>query len=158
PFDVRPGETLELGTIALGRGTGVIEGQVSARHLAHGENVVVELLGEGRSPCDRCLALLEKPEEQRKTPFGADCAFSEDRDRIAVHGSGPFRFEHLAAGIYWLRAFEEEQRIVAARRIEIERGGRVWSDLDVSAPTKARFELRHAGGGLFTGAWSAVHD
>lgn len=165
PFEVKPGETLELGTIALGRGVGVIEGQVTALHAGRDHPVVVQLFGEGRSPCDRCLGLLERPPEASKAddggaavaPFGSDCAFSDGRDELTLRGGGAFRFEHLAAGIYWLRASDPEQRIVEARRIELGRGGRIWQNLDVSAPTKARFELRHDGGGLFTGAWSAVH-
>jgi hypothetical protein len=162
---VKPGETLELGTIALGRGVGVIEGQVTALHAGRDHPIVVQLYGDGRSPCDRCLGLLERPPEEKKAdnggapvaPLGSDCAFSDARDELTLQGGGAFRFEHLAAGIYWLRASDPEQRIVEARRIELGRGGRFWQNLDVSAPTKARFELRHDGGGLFTGAWSAVH-
>jgi hypothetical protein len=90
--------------------------------------------------------------------FGSDCAYSEARDELTLRGGGTFRFEHLAAGIYWLRAFDPAQRIVDARRIELGRGGRVWQEIDISAPTRARFELRHGPGGLFTGAWSAVHQ
>jgi len=165
PFEVKPGETLELGTIALGRGVGVIEGQVTALHAGRDHPIVVQLYGDGRSPCDRCLGLLERPPEESKAdrggapvaPFGSDCAFSDARDELTLQGGGAFRFEHLAAGIYWLRASDPAQRIVEARRIELGRGGRYWQNLDVSAPTKARFELRHDGGGLFTGAWSAIH-
>jgi hypothetical protein len=165
PFEVKAGETLELGTIALGRGVGVIEGQVTALHAGRDHPVVVQLYGDGRSPCDRCLGLLERPPEESKAdrggapvaPFGSDCAFSDARDELTLQGGGAFRFEHLAAGIYWLRASDPAQRIVEARRIELGRGGRVWQNLDVSAPTQARFELRHDGGGLFTGAWSAIH-
>ena len=165
PFEVKPGETLELGTIALGRGVGVIEGQVTALHAGRDHPIVVQLHGEGRSPCDRCLGLLERPPEEQKAdnggapvaPFGSDCAYSDGRDELTLQGGGAFRFDHLAAGIYWLRASDPEQRIVEARCIELGRGGRYWQNLDVSAPTKARFELRHDIGGLFTGAWSAIH-
>jgi len=165
PFEVKAGETLELGTIALGRGVGVIEGQVTALHAGRDHPIVVQLYGDGRSPCERCLGLLERPPEQQKAerggapvaPFGSDCAFSDARDELTLQGGGAFRFAHLAAGIYWLRASDPAQRIVEARRIELGRGGRVWENVDVSAPTQARFELRHDGGGLFTGAWSAIH-
>jgi hypothetical protein len=166
PFEVKSGETLELGTVALGRGVGVVEGTVTALHLDRGHPVVVQLFGDGRSPCDRCLELQARPpvgenDATGQAPiaaFGSDCAYGEARDELTLRGGGTFRFEHLAVGIYWLRAFDPAQRIVDARRIELGRGGRSWQELDISAPTRARFELRHGPGGLFTGAWSTVHQ
>jgi hypothetical protein len=166
PFEVKAGETLELGTVALGRGVGVVEGTVTALHLDRDHPVVVQLFGDGRSPCDRCLELQARPPvtanevtgQEPVLAFGSDCAYSEARDELSLPSGRTFRFEHLAAGIYFLRAFDPAQRIVDARRIELGRGGRSWQELDVSAPTRARFELRHGPGGLFTGAWSAVHQ
>ena len=163
-FEVKIGETANLGRVALERGNSVIEGRVVANHLAADKPVVVELFGDGRSPCDLCLtrrmhaAPEEGQEEAQNVEVGGDCGWRDDRDLLQVHGDRSFRFTNLAAGVYWLRACDPEQRIVEAVRLEVGRGGTLWRELDVSAPTKARFELRHEGGTLFSGAWSAIHQ
>jgi RNA polymerase sigma-70 factor (ECF subfamily) len=160
-FDVAVGEARSVGRIALDRGNGAIEGRVVARHLPGDVPVTVELFGAGRSPCDACLAALNRAGEddaERLKSFGADCGFAKERDLFEVTGDRSFRFGHLAAGVYFLRASDPRQKIVEARRLEVGRGGCVWQELDVSAPTFARFELRHERGGLFSGAWSSPHQ
>jgi RNA polymerase sigma-70 factor (ECF subfamily) len=163
-FDVAVSEARALGRIALERGNGVVEGRVVARHLPGDAPVSVELFGDGRSPCDTCLAAAngsngagEGDDAERAQKLGADCGYRADRDAFAATGDRAFRFAHLAAGVYWLRASDPQQRIVESRRIEVGRGGYAWQELDVSAPTFARFELRHERGGLFTGAWASPH-
>jgi len=163
-FDVAVGEARALGRIALERGNGVVEGRVVARHLPGDVPVTVELFGDGRSPCDACLAAAngasgagEGDDAERARKLGIDCGYRDDRDTCAATGDRAFRFAHLAAGVYWLRASDPQQRIVESRRLEVGRGGYSWQELDVSAPTFARFELRHERGGLFTGAWASPH-
>jgi len=163
-FDVVVGEAQALGRIALERGNGVVEGRVVARHLSGDAPVTVELFGDGRSPCDACLAAANGAngagggdDSERAQKLGVDCGYRDDRDAIAATGDRAFRFAHLAAGVYWLRASDPQQRIVESRRIEIGRSGYVWQELDVCAPTFARFELRHERGGLFTGVWTSSH-
>lgn len=164
PFDLAEHETKDLGRVQLERGNGVIEGRVTALHLPASQTVLVELFGDGRSPCDRCLGLRSGNGESagegegEGVSIGSDCGYRDDRNQFSILGGREFRFEHLAAGVYWLRACDPQQRIVEARRIEIGRGGRVWQELDVSAPTYARFELRHERAGIFSGAWAGVHE
>ena len=147
-FVVVPGKFTELGTVGLGRGSGAIEGDVIARHLTSDESVLVELFGAGRARCGDCVGA-EAP--------GSCCGFGDAVSTLTLPGDGRFRFPALAAGVYWLRASEPSQRIVDAVRIELRRGGTAWQLLEVSAPTVARFELRHERGGLFTGDWNHVH-
>jgi RNA polymerase sigma factor (sigma-70 family) len=160
-FDVVVGEARSVGRIALDRGNGVVEGRVVARQLPGDVPVTVELFGAGRSPCDACLAALNRAgddDAERLNSFGADCGFTKERDVFEVTGDRSFRFGHLAAGVYFLRASDPRQKIVEACRLEVGRGGCVWQELDVSAPTFARFELRHERGGIFSGAWSSPHQ
>jgi hypothetical protein len=160
PFEVMGGESLDLGRIALERGSGSVEGRITAHHLAPDRPVVVELFGEGRSPCDDCLA--GRPgaarEDRGRERIGADCGYGEDRDQLTVVGDRTFRFAHLAAGSYWLRAYDPSQRIHSVVKFGLGRGGHEWRELDVLAPTTARFELRHADGRRFTGAWVDPHE
>ncbi len=154
-FKVSAGETTALGVVALAQGCGVVEGAALARHLAGDSPVVVQLFGEGRSPCELC-----RPRPDVPTPESCPCGYRPDHDEFELKGDRRFRFVNLAAGVYWLRAFEPAQRITKALRIELLRGGRCWNEVDLSTPTSARFELRHdasARGGLFTGDWEGVH-
>jgi RNA polymerase sigma-70 factor (ECF subfamily) len=158
-FEVKVGETANLGRVALERGNSVVEGRVVAHHLAADKPVVVELFGDGRSPCDHCLdRRAHATDESQNVEVGGDCGWREDRDLLQITGDRSFRFTSLAAGVYWLRACDPEQRIVEAVRLEVGRGGSLWRELDVSAPTLARFELRHESGGRFSGAWSSIHQ
>jgi RNA polymerase sigma-70 factor (ECF subfamily) len=158
-FEVKAGETVNLGVVGLERGNSVVEGRVVANHLAADKPVVVELFGDGRAPCDACLAkqLHAAAEEGQDLKIGADCGFRDDRDLLNVTGNRAFKFTNLAAGVYWLRACDPDQRIVSAVRLDVGRGGTIWQELNVCAPTLARFELRHDSGGLFSGAWSNIH-
>lgn len=158
-FEVKVGETANLGRVALERGNAVVEGRVVSNHLAADKPVVVELFGDGRSPCDLCLdKRTHATDESQNVEVGGDCGWREDRDLRQVTGDRSFRFTNLAAGVYWLRACDPAQRIVEAVRLEVGRGGTLWRELDVSAPTRARFELRHESGGHFSGAWSSIHQ
>jgi hypothetical protein len=128
--------------------------------------VVVQLFGDGRSPCDLC-----RPRPQASPPPDGDtavpaehadcaCGYKPELDELPLLGDRRFRFGHLAAGVYWIRAFDPSQRIVEAKRIELGRGGSSWVELDVTPPTSVRVELRHGSqnrSGLFTGEWASVH-
>jgi RNA polymerase sigma-70 factor (ECF subfamily) len=152
-FEVVAGLPNDLGPIALARGNGVVEGNVVARHLGGAEPVVVELRGLGRRRCDACVAAVAQDGEPRHA-----CGEGDDPTWFRLEGERRFRFDGLAQGSYFLRAFDPQQRIVDLRRIEIARGGYLWQELEVSAPTSARFELRHARGALFQGDWQGVHS
>lgn len=157
-FTVREGEVTALEPIALARGAGRIEGRVTARHLAPDEPVVVELHGEGRAPCEVCdPRSVECAQVEGSEPEGPCCGFEPERSRLELTGERRFGFTGLAAGVYWIRAFQPAQRIVSARRIEIGRGGGAWTELDVTEPTSAIVELRHARGSPFTGDWESIH-
>jgi hypothetical protein len=159
-FDVASDATTRLETVALSRGSGVVEGHVVARHLAADGPVTVQLFGDGRSRCDECrgrdadFAAVNNDTAQS----AACCGYTDSHSELSLANDRRFRFPALAAGVYWIRAFDPAQRIVASRKVEVARGGDVWLELDVSAPTSARFELRHERGGLFTGDWTSVHS
>ena len=152
PFTIESGRTTSLGPVALAEGSAVVEGIVRARHLPDEAPVLVQLSGEGRSPCEEC-----RPRPDVEPAAGCPCGFQDARNELSLQGDRRFRFGRLAAGVYWLRAFDESQRIADLERVEVGRGGAAWRELEVSAPTVARIELRHDRGGLFTGDWSTVH-
>lgn len=68
---VEPNETVDLGTIALGRGTGVIRGVVRSPALAADVRRFVELRGDGRSPCPRCASLRSERVTKAMEEFSA---------------------------------------------------------------------------------------
>jgi len=152
-FEVVAGAEKGLGAIALARGNGVIEGDIVARHLGGAEPVVVELRGLGRRRCDGCVAGVPQEGEPRH-----GCGQGDEPTWFRLEGERRFRFDGLAEGSYFLRAFDPKQRIVDLRRIDLARGGYLWQELEVTAPTLARFELRHTHGALFQGDWQSVHS
>jgi len=86
------------------------------------------------------------------------CGEGDEPTWFRLEGERRFRFDGLAEGSYFLRAFDPQQRIVDLRRVDLARGGYLWQELEVSAPTSARFELRHARGALFQGDWQGFHS
>jgi hypothetical protein len=121
-FEVAAGRTTDLGTIGLAVGSARVEGKVTAHHLEDVAAVELHLRGDG----DAIHAL-------------------------SVTGSRRFRFDGLPAGRYLLCAVDPSSGIVAAERIELDRGGSAWCALDLPTPTAARFELRDEFGGPFRG-------
>lgn len=157
-FTIEPALPLDLGQVALARGNGVIEGDVIARHLAQDAPVRVELRGHGRRRCTACLAPLAATEGGKVvTEPVHGCGEGDEPSWFTLTGDRRFRFEQLAEGSYFLRAFDLGRQIVEQRRVEVTRGGYVWQSLEISAPTLARVELRHARGALFSGDWASFH-
>ena len=154
-FVVVAATPVDLGMVALLRGNGVIEGEVIARHLGVDQPVRVELRGIGRSRCAECVAPSEGGSKAAEPVHG--CGDGDEPSWFTLSGTRRFRFPNLAQGTFWLRAFDPAQKIVEMRRVDIARGGYVWTSLEVSAPTLARVELRHAHGGLFHGDWAKFH-
>ncbi|MSR46981.1 MAG: hypothetical protein EXS13_07945 [Planctomycetes bacterium] len=146
---------VDLGMVALIRGNGVIEGEVIARHLGVDQPVRVALRGIGRARCAECLAPPETESKAGEPVHG--CGDGDEPSWFTLSGTRRFRFQNLAQGTYWLRAIDPAQKIVEMRRVDIARGGYVWTALEVSAPTLARVELRHAHGALFHGDWEKFH-
>lgn len=158
-FTVDAAVPLDLGTIELQAGSGVIEGDVLARHLAAEQPVRVELRGHGMRRCAACAAPQEEAPADAPPPAEPThaCGSGDDPSWHQLTGARRFRFEGLAQGTYQLRAFDPQQQIVDAARIDVHRGGYRWVPLEVSAPTTALLELRHARGGRFHGDWAAIH-
>ncbi len=158
-FTVDPALPLDLGHVVMARGNGVIEGDVIARHLALDAPVQVELRGYGRRRCADCLAPRVESERSKgqETEPAHGCGEGDEPTWFTLTGDRSFRFQQLAEGTYFLRAFDPARQIVEQRRVEVTRGGYVWQSLEVSAPTLARIELRHARGALFSGDWSSFH-
>ena len=152
PVVVTSGALTDLGTLALSTGGGVIEGDVLARHLEANQPVVVELFGAGRGRCEKCRITAEGVPDSCEA-----CGRQSGMNHVEVVDSRRFRFERLAAGSYWLRAFDPQQHLVARKLVVLDRNGSVWQSLEVSAPITAEFELRHGRGGPFVGAWAKVH-
>jgi RNA polymerase sigma-70 factor (ECF subfamily) len=160
-FEIAAGVATDLGTFELVRGVGTIEGRVTARHVTD-RDVTVELRGDGRGPCDECRGWLHDAahggtNHEVAIPTKC-CGFDPSAaSRLAVAPGGRFTFGHLAAGVYWLRAFDAGAELVDVRRVEIARGGNAWVELDVSQRTSLAIELRHANGHHFTGDWKHPH-
>ncbi len=174
-FVVLENSPSDLGWIPLARGAGTIAGRVSALHLTGDGEVIVELFGGGRGPCDQCearalaLAQLEESiklateeelarlEAHPSASPGSCCGFYEASSAIALKGGGEFEFRNLAQGGYWLRAYEPSTKLVDTRRVDVARHGQEFVELDVSLPVFAEVVLRHDRGAAFLGDWESPH-
>jgi RNA polymerase sigma-70 factor (ECF subfamily) len=172
-FEVERGRVVDLGTVELARGGGRIDGRVVARDLPPNGKVVVELRGEGRSPCPECRARVAKFEEWQRSveeaaasgreppktaPRPGDCCgYHEVFSSFTLAGGGDFSFRGLAAGTYWIRAVDSDARLAESRRVEIGRDGSAWLELDVTEPTTLALELRDESNHAFAGDWSTPH-
>lgn len=162
-FNVNRNEGTDLGTIALRRGTGRIEGQVLAHHLRSDEPVVLELYGDGRHRCLDCASIepahrnagegidpssenAEEEEEEVADPTSPPdcefCGYQKDKSVLSRHAGELFSFPALSQGTYFLRAFQKDREPIGkVHRVEILEGRWEWLDLDFSPSTTVEFEL-----------------
>jgi RNA polymerase sigma factor (sigma-70 family) len=147
-IEVRSNETTDLGVVALGRGSGVIEGHVVCEGFDPGSPHFIELRGDGRSPCSpQCL--LRSPSEAY-----IGCGYNWDRSVLPVGPDGRFVFRGLAAGTYFLRPLDERPRLEPTTQLELARGEWRTIDIPMRPPLTVIFHLDDERGDPFLGVWS----
>jgi len=147
--EVAAGAICDLGVIALGRGTGAIEGRLRSPDLPAATARHVELRGAGRTPCWRCAT---------REPAAVCCGYELDRTLVQVGEEGRFRFEGLAAGTYFVRPSDGLPRLQPTLRLELARGERRLLDLELAPPVVLSLELLDEAGDPFVGIWSEAGE
>ncbi len=177
---IERGMTRDLHAIALGRGTGVIEGRVERRGFDATATATtpgfVELRGDGRSPCPLCamgspaaLAALASsvtlddlneapPVESYTPPITRCCGWFWDRSLLPVGPDGTFRFTGLGAGCYFVRALDDQPRLMPTQRLLLASGERRVIDLVLAPEASVQFELVDERGAPFVGSWKDDYD
>jgi RNA polymerase sigma-70 factor (ECF subfamily) len=163
---ITAGETTDLGTAALGHGTGSLT--IRLRGVAHGAGVVrrIELSGHGRCPCPQCspgrfsiATTSTEPDPVDPSPYKlADspcCGYFTDRSLGKVVDDAPFEFRGLAAGIYYVRVRDAVARMQPTLTIELARGEQRGLDLGCSDEAPLTLELQDDAGRPFVGLWEA---
>lgn len=156
---------LELGTLALSRGTATLEGRVVRHGSTANRRAFVELRGAGRSACPRCGDATVEPVQDETLapdaqllPKSPCCGFFWDRSLVEVGADGRFRFDRLAAGWYFVRPLDESSRLQPTVAVEVARGAHQSLELHLAPPQTLDLRLRDGDGAPFVGVWAPDSD
>ncbi|MBL8843311.1 MAG: sigma-70 family RNA polymerase sigma factor [Planctomycetes bacterium] len=152
---------LDLGTLALSRGTATLEGRLVRHGNAANRRAFVELRGDGRSACPRCGDATVEPVQDETLALGAQplpkspcCGWFWDRSLVEVGADGRFRFDRLAAGWYFVRPLDESARLQPTVAIELASGAHQSLELHLAPPQSLDLLLLDGDGAPFVGVWA----
>lgn len=152
---------LDLGTLALSRGTATLEGRIVRHGSTADRRAWVELRGDGRSACPRCgdgtadlLADETLVVGAQSLPKSPCCGFFWDRSLVEVDAAGRFRFDRLAAGWYFVRPLDESARLQPTVAIELASGVQQSLELHLAPPQSLDLLLLDGDGAPFVGVWA----
>jgi hypothetical protein len=134
--EILGGALTDLGTLCLGAGCGVIEGEVLAPSLGADQQILVELFGHGRRPCPACPGSPERP---------CACGYSKEKSTKLLEATRHFTFEGLAAGTYFVRA-ERRCGYGEVCEVALESQGRAWVSIPLGRELAVPFQLVRASG------------
>lgn len=124
----------------------------------------VQLVGNGRRPCERCSdagqhgvpndeRALRKQAWSRNTACPS-CGFAASRSSARLAGGSSFTFDHLASGKYALRVVDADgQGVFPARELALHAGERTTLALDLGSLRYVELEWLDTDGRSLTEEW-----
>lgn len=159
PFLITAEQDTDLGQLWLVRGTGTIEGAVTAPHLPVDEPILVELHGLGRLPCPTCLddvrsrkghgVVPEEPAFEKMLPgvtINPCCGYARHATFRRLVGERRFAFFDLAAGNYSLIVRSATSSYRTLRELSLGRGERQWIEIALLSERPLTFVLHDTSG------------